>query len=204
MARIFLQMQLVLAMLLLGACSRDELTPIELPAEASAVSAPFLAALTKGDRMAAEKMSGRYFVDDTRAQFESAHQDLTNAPKLIPIANIPKRTATGTDPNETTVIYAARQGKDWISAEIRLGRIAGEPFEVEYWAVTKGPGRPDVLARGDKLRKTILVSAGVAIPLGLLALVLIFWLVRRKPRVFAAPPPPPRAAARTTRDLLDD
>ena len=204
MARIFLQMQLVLAMLLLGACSRDELTPVELPAEASAVSTPFLAALTKGDRMTAEKMSGRYFVDDTRAQFESAHGDLSNAPKLIPIANIPKRTATGTDPNETTVIYATRQGKDWISAEIRLGRIAGEPFEVEYWAVTKGPERPDVLARGDKVRKTILVSAGIAIPLGLLTLALIIWWVRRKPRLITASPPPRRAAARTTRDPSED
>lgn len=202
MGRIFLHVFAMLAVAFLAGCNRNELKAVELPADVTAVTAPFFKAVRSGDRAAAEKWVNRYFVDDTQAQFAAAHDDLDHAPRLIPIAYRPKPTAFGVDENEATIFYVGKKGREWVTAEIRLGRIEGESFDIEYWNVLKSPDMPPILKVGQDVRfYTIIASVAVALA-ALLFLALLIWFVKRKAHLLGPQPlSERREGAKTTRDM---
>lgn len=201
MARIFLQFSVLIGALLLSGCNRNEIEKVDVPKDVAAVSEPFLAAIKKGDRAGAEKFVDRYAIDETRQQFAPAQADLEASGKLVPVSYRPKQGAFGINNNEATVVYMNRTGKDWITATVRLGRVKGEQFKVEHWDVLYSSGTPPVMEQANQVRWFMgYFMAGLAV-LGLVALGLILWLLKRRPQIVAVDNPAERrAAATTTRD----
>jgi hypothetical protein len=69
MARIFLVFALAASSIGPNSCSPNAVDEVSLPAEVAAVSAPFIAAVKRGDTKRAEQRMAPSFVDDSRVQF---------------------------------------------------------------------------------------------------------------------------------------
>jgi hypothetical protein len=113
---------------------------------------------------------------------------------------------TGPEDSEVTIIYAAKTGDKWATAEVRLFRLGDEPYEVDYWKID------DKTRRRQKLHPRPAPDVrGFCRDWPVL---LLCWVRRRLPsccgssaasRMSLHPNPRPKArvAAVTTRDTSD-
>ena len=180
---------------------QNEVVPVTLPEDVAAITSPFLAAVKRGDQATIEKRMTTSFVDDSRAQFDDMAALLKKSPPLTPAIYIPKAGTFGPNQNEISVIYAAHKGTNWTSAEIRLYRPDGGPFEVEYWDVKSSTEPPALIAHANQMRSFMTWSMGALAIFALLGLSLLIWIVKRRPQILAPNAvPESRQVAATVRD----
>lgn len=203
----FLKRAPLLLLFLLAACAWNEPDRIELPADIEAVSTPFMTALQKGDRIAAQRRVAPPARDELEASFQSDFNSLKSSPALTPrfITYKPKHMI-GPQDSEVTIIYAAKDGGNWTTAEVRLFRLGDEPYEVDHWAI--GNKAPIAKTYTPNLRPMFRLFAGMAgaiVVIGLLTIGITLWIVRRKPQLVAPiPAAERRIAAVTTREAAED
>jgi hypothetical protein len=201
MPRIFLVLALILG---LSACNQQPVSEVALPDEVAAVTAPFLAAVKRGDQKTAEKFVAPTFVDDSKLQFAEMSALLGKSPALKPAIFRQKPGTIIANENEVSIIFANKDGKQWISSEIRLYRPENEDFEIEYWDVTASEKPPELLAHAAQMRMyTGWFTAGLAV-MALLGLALLIWVVKRRTHIIAPDPVvETRRVASTVRDSVD-
>jgi hypothetical protein len=208
MTAIFSRTGLLGLLLLLAGCGEREPAVITPPTEVAAVIEPFLAAIRNGQIDAAKSHVLHGAADELDTQFAADYAQLAKAPPLKPRFLEKKPTPVfGANFEIVTLVYAARHNGKWTSATIRAARSnPSDPFKVEYWRVTNAAPQPTMLANADPKRVemqqkiTIWMMAGLSL-LGVLGLILIFWLVKRKPHLIAPDAPAEvRKSAATVRD----
>ena len=203
----FLKRLPLLFLFLLAACSWSEPDLIELPRDIGPTSDAFVAALQKGDRVVAERHVAPTARDELSAHFSNKSNYLKAEPKLTPrfITYKPEHMM-GPEDSEVTIIYAAKDGGKWTTAEVRLFRLNDEPYEVDFWKISNVT--PVAKTYSPNLKPMFGVFAGLAgaiVVLGLLTIALVLWIVRRKPHVVAPEPVSERrVAAVTTRETSSD
>ncbi len=204
----FLAMRLIflsMMLLLLGGCEREPAV-ISPPKGTAAVIEPFLKDLRAGNKAAAARHVSPAAVDELEVQFAADHKLLAAAPPLTPRYTTDNISPSFGEGQEVTLVYAAKQGEKWTSATVRVYRYRDEAYQVEYWRITdKPPVR--ALSSGATSEKNMQRQNNariIALGLGALAifgLVLLVWLLRRKPHLVAAEnAPETRQPARTIRD----
>jgi hypothetical protein len=201
MPRIFLVLAVALSIFGLSACDRAPVTQVPLPDDVLAVTAPFLAAVKRGDQAAAEKFMSETFVDDSRIQFAEMSALLKKSPPLVPAIYQPKAELLGPNENEVNLTFATKDGKQWISSEIRMYRPENGKFEIEYWDVNAADKPPELLAHAAQMRMfTGWFMGGMAV-MALLGLALLIWVVKRRTHIIAPDPVlETRRVAATVRD----
>jgi len=201
MPRIFLVLAMALSVFGLSACNRAPVNEVPLPDDVAAVTTPFLAAVKRGDQAAAEKYVSKGFVDDSRIQFAEMSALLKKSPELVPAIYQPKPELLGPNKNEVNLTFATKDGKQWISSEMRLYRPEGGTFEIEYWDVNAADKAPELLAHAQQMRMfTGWLTAGLAV-MALLGLALLIWVVKRRTHIIAPEPViETRRVASTVRD----
>lgn len=174
------------ALLMLSGCQQKMASTVPLPNDIKAVTQPFLRAVTEKQFTKAEKYIGRGAVDEAREQFADAQVTLSTAPKLRPVMMRYKPTAFGQpDTNDVTVLYAAKADGLWTSVHMRLFRLEGEPYEIQYFYVNNEAEMPQELAMGQRLRNWLMIGLAAMAFMGVLALGLILWLVKKKRHLLA-------------------
>jgi hypothetical protein len=202
MPRIFLVLAILAALFGLSACDRKPVNEVQLPADVAAVTAPFLAAIKRGDQAAAEKFVSEGFVDDSRVQFAEMSALLKKSPPLVSAIYAPKPGMLGPDKNEVTVTFAAKDGKQWVSSEIRLYRPENGDFEIEYWDVNAAEKPPELLAHAQDMQNFMAWFMGGMAVMALLGLALLIWVVKRRTHIIAPEPVvETRRVAATVRDV---
>jgi hypothetical protein len=201
MSRIFLVQAIMVSTLGLSACDRAAVNQVPLPDDVAAVTTPFLAAVKRGDQAAAEKFVSEGFADDSRIQFAEMSALLKKSPEVVPAIYQPKAQLLGPNKNEVNLTFAAKDGKQWISSEIRMYRPEGGKFEIEYWDVNAADKPPELLAHAQQMRMyTGWFTAGLAV-MALLGLALLIWVVKRRTHIIAPEPIiETRRVASTVRD----
>jgi hypothetical protein len=201
MSRIFLVLAVALSIFGLSACDRAAVNQVPLPDDVAAVTTPFLAAVKRGDQAAAEKFVSEGFVDDSRVQFAEMSALLKKSPALVPAIYQPKAQLIGPNKNEVNLTFAAKDGKQWVSSEIRMYRPEGGKFEIEYWDVNAAEKPPELLAHAQQMRTyTAWFTAGLAV-MALLGLALLIWVVKRRTHIISPEPViETRRVASTVRD----
>ena len=201
MSRIFLVLSVALSIFGLSACDRAPVTQVPLPDDVAAVTTPFLAAVKRGDQVAAEKFVTEGFTDDSRIQFAEMSALLKKSPALVPAIYQPKAELLGPNKNEVNLTFAAKDGKQWVSSEIRMYRPEGGKFEVEYWDVNASEKPPELLAHAAQMKTfTGWFMGGLAV-MALLGLALLIWVVKRRTHIIAPDPVlETRRVASTVRD----
>jgi len=201
MSRIYLVLAVALSILGLSACDRAAVNEVPLPDDVAAVTTPFLAAVKRGDQAAAEKFVAPTFVDDSKLQFAEMSALLGKSPALKPTIYRQKPGTIIANENEVSIIFAAKDGENWISSEIRLYRPENEEFEIEYWDVNAAAKPPELLAHAQQMRMyTGWFTAGLAV-MALLGLALLLWVVKRRTHIIAPEPVvETRRVAATVRD----
>lgn len=182
MARILMLLVMVFG---LNACNRQPVIEVQLPDDVAAVATPFLAAVRRGDEAAAEKFVTKGFMDDSRMQFAEMSALLKKSPKLVPAIYQPKASTFGTNKNEVMLTFAAKDGKQWITSEIRLYRPEDGKFEIEYWDVNAAEKPPEVLAHAQDMQNFFGWFMGGMAVMALLGLALLIWMVKRRTHIFA-------------------
>lgn len=185
MSRIFMILAFVVSFFGPASCAENEIDHVTLPADVAAVTSPFIAAVKRGDQAAIEKRMTASFVDDSRAQFDNMAVLLKKSPPLTPAIYVPKPSTFGPNQNEVSVTYAAHDGTKWTSAEIRLYRTEGGPFEVEYWDVKSTTEPPALIAHAKEMRTFMSWIMGALAIIALLGLLLLIWVVKRRPHILA-------------------
>jgi hypothetical protein len=202
MPRIFLVLAILAALFGLSACDRKPVNEVQLPADVAAVTVPFLAAIKRGDQAAAEKFVSEGFVDDSRVQFAEMSALLKKSPPLVSAIYAPKPGMLGPDKNEVTVTFAAKDGKQWVSSEIRLYRPENGDFEIEYWDVNAAEKPPELLAHAQDMQNFMGWFMGGMAVMALLGLALLIWVVKRRTHIIAPEPVvETRRVAATVRDV---
>jgi hypothetical protein len=201
MPRIFLAFAIVAAFFGLSACDRPPVNEVKLPDDVAAVTTPFLAAVKRGDQAAAEKFVSAGFVDDSRVQFAEMSALLKNSPPLVSAIYQPKPGMLGPDKNEVNLTFAAKDGKQWISSEIRMYRPEGGKFEIEYWDVNAAEKPPELLAHAQEMQNFMGWFMGGMAVMALAGLALLIWVVKRRTHIIAPEPVlETRSVAATVRD----
>lgn len=180
MSRIFLLFMVAIAAFGVTACGRQTEVQTPLPQEISAVTKPFFAAVRRGDRQAAEKFVAPEFIDKSGTQFATMSKILKDAPPLP--STIYQRGADG-----PFLIFAARDGKDWISSEMRLARINGN-YAIQYWDIKKSSKPPSILAHVQEMKRFVnygMIALAICAALALAALI---WFVRNRTHLVAPTP----------------
>lgn len=179
MVRIFLFLPLALCTLLLTGCESQPVTPTHLPDEITAVTQPFLQAVRRGDRQAAEKYIAPGFMDDSEVQFQEMSAILKKAPPLVPAIHLKQQ-------NGSYVTYAAQDGQSWVTSEMRVTRI-NRNVVIEYWDVTSAKQPPEMLKHAQDMRRyTRYIMLGGALS-ALAGLALLIWLVRNRTHIISPP-----------------
>ena len=199
----FLKRLPLLFLFLLAACSWNEPATVELPRDIGATSDAFVAALQKGEKAAAARHVAPTALDELEARFSKESKELQAAPKLTPrFISYKPEGMQGPEDSEVTVTYAAKDNGKWTTAEVRLFRLRNEPYEVDYWKISNE--MPVAKSYTPDLRPmygVFAALAGAIFVIGLLAIGIILWIVRRKPHVVAPEPVAERrVAAVTTRE----
>jgi hypothetical protein len=204
MTRIFLFIALIASLVGLSGCNHQPVTEVKLPGDVAAVTTPFLAAVKRGDQKAAEKFVAPNFVDDSRVQFSEMSALLKKSPTLISAIYQPKPGMLGPDKNEVTVTFAAKDGGEWISSEIRMYREEGGKFEIEYWDVNADKKPPELLAHAGEMQNFMIWFMGGMAVFALLCLAILIWVIKRKTHIIAPEPVfEERRVAATTRDFAE-
>lgn len=208
MARIFVVLvvlvvvAVVTSMLILSACDKAVVPEVKMPDDVVAVTTPFFAAVRRGDQAAAEKFVAPTFVDDSRVQFDEMSVILKKSPKLVAAMYAPKPGMLGPDESEVNLLFAAKDGDQWTSSEIRMYRAEGETFEIEYWDVASSNEAPHTLANAAMMQQFMGWFMGGMAVLALLALAALIWFVKRRTHIFAPNTVTDiRRVATTVRDL---
>jgi hypothetical protein len=187
--RIFIWVMCALGLVLLGGCRYAGADAINLPADVKAVSEPFLDAIKKGNHAKAEKYISKGAIDDAQGYYDDAQSDLAKAPDLKPVSIRYAQNMFGQpNKNDVNILYAAEQKGIWTSIEMRLFRLEGERYEVEYWEVKLGNKQPETLARGEQFKTWILYGLIMFGVLGVLFLIFLFWFVRNKAHILSPDP----------------
>ena len=93
----------------------------------------------------------------------------------------------GPNKNEVNLTFATKEGKQWISSEIRLYRPEGGKFEIEYWDVNSDVKPPNLLAHADRNAEFHgLVHGRNGGACALLGLALLIWVVKRRTHIHRA------------------
>jgi hypothetical protein len=184
-------------LLLLAGCGEREPAVIDEPTEAKAVIAPFLKELRAGNKENAKAFVSTAAYDELEAQFAADQKKLANAPALTPRFTT-QSASTGrvmgqefsADGHEITVVYAAKQKDKWISATVRIYRYRDEPYKVEYWRVTNKRPQPALNSSIDpklmaQQHKLMYWTFGGLVLFAVLGLILLIWLVKRRPHLIA-------------------
>ena len=188
MSRIFLGLVVVISLVGLFACSRQPVNAVQLPDDVAAVTTPFLAAVKRGDQAAAENFISKGFIDDSRVQFAEMSALLKKSPALVLAIYAPKPGMLGPNKDEVNLTFAAKDGEQWITSEIRLYHPEGGKFEIEYWDVNADKKPPEILAHAEQMRKfTGWFMGGLAV-MALLGLALLIWVVKRRTHIIAPDP----------------
>ena len=203
----FLKRLPLLFLFVLAACSWSESAVVELPGDIAATSSAFVSALQKGDRAAAERHVAPTARDELEAQFSNEYKILQAATGLKPrFITYKPEAMMGPEDSEVTIVYAAKDDGKWTMAEVRLFRLGDEPYEVDYWKISNDT--PTAKTYTPDLKPMLGVFAGLAgaiVVLGLLAIGILLWIVRRKPHIVVSEPVVERrVAAVTTRESADD
>ncbi len=202
MARIFLLFAIVASVIGLSACNRQPVNEVRLPDDVAAVTTPFLAAVKRGDQAAVEKFVSSGFIDDSRVQFAEMSALLKKSPPLVSAIYQPKPGLLGPNENEVNLTFAAKDGKQWISSEIRMYREDGGTFEIEYWDVNAAEKPPELLAHAEQMQNFMGWFMGGMAVMALLGLALLIWVVKRRTHIIAPEPVVEhRRVAATVRDL---
>jgi hypothetical protein len=198
MSRIFLVLALIWG---LSACNRQPVNEVALPDDVAAVTTPFLAAVKRGDQAAAEKFIAPTFVDDSKLQFGEMSELLETSPALKPAIFRQKPGTIIADENEVSIIFAAKDGKRWISSEIRLYRPENGTFEIEYWDINAAEKPPELLAHAQQMQNFMGWFMGGMAVMALAGLALLIWAVKRRTHIIAPEPiVETRRVAATVRD----
>lgn len=185
--RIFLA-ALLLAFIGLSACNRQPVTEVSLPTDVAAVTTPFLAAVRRGDQKAAEKFVSDGFLDDSRVQFEEMSALLKKSPDLVPAIYQPKMETFGANEDEVMLTFAAKEGDQWITSEIRMYRPEKGKFEVEYWDVNSDVKPPELLKQAGEMQQFMAWFMGGLALMALFGLALLIWVVKRRTHIIAPEP----------------
>lgn len=201
MPRIFLALSIIASLFGLSACNGQPVNEVNLPDDLAAVTTPFLLAVKRGDQAAAEKFVSEGFIDDSRVQFAEMSALLKKSPPLVSAIYQPKAELLGPNKNEVNLTFAAKDGKQWISSEIRLYRPDNGKFEIEYWDVNAAENPPELLAHAQQMRMfTGWFMGGMAV-MALAGLALLIWVVKRRTHIIAPEPLiETRRVAATVRD----
>lgn len=167
-------------LLLLAGCNREPAV-ISPPKEAAAVAAPFLKQMAAGNKESASAYVANGAMDELQTQFAADHKRLAAAPALTPryIDRIG---------DKIVLVYAAKKNDKWTSATLRLYRVGNEPFKIEYWRVANREPVPTMVASTDpklvKMQQTMMyVMFGAMGLFGLIALGVLFWVIKRRPQL---------------------
>jgi hypothetical protein len=199
--RIFLVAMLFAAFLGLSGCNRQPVTEVALPADVAAVTTPFLAAVRRGDQAAAEKFVTEGFADDSRMQFAEMSALLKKSPELVPAIYHPKPGTFGPNENEVMLTFAAKEGDQWITSEVRMYRPENGDFEVEYWDVNSDTKPPELLKHAGEMQLFMGWFMGGLALMALFGLALLIWVVKRRTHIIAPDPMvETRRVAATVRD----
>jgi hypothetical protein len=183
---IFLRLLMMFGVLCIGGCKNDVPKPVDLPKEISVVTQPFLAALKRGDITQAEHYMGEDARDDAVDDYEPTQKALSKTTELRPIIIRYKPTIFGQpDRNDVTLIYVAKKGAVWTSLQMRLFRLEGERYEIEYWTVKQENKVPPALAQGELFKKWVMIAMLAMAVMALLFLMSLIWFVRRKRHIVA-------------------
>ncbi len=197
----------ILFLFLLAGCSWTEPGVIDLPDEIGKRSSAFVSALQKGDRAAAERAVAPTAADELEAMFAEQHKQLKQKPKLTPrFITYKPREMMGPADSEVTVIYAAKDGDQWTTAEVRLFRLNDEPYEVDYWKISNDAPVAKAYAPDLKPLYGVFIWLAAAIfVIGIVTIAVVLWIVKRKPHVVSPEPViERRPAAVATRESDDD
>jgi predicted small lipoprotein YifL len=192
MKAIFSKGVLLALLMLITGCGEREPAVITPSKEAAAVIEPFLQKLRAGDQKAAAAYVTSGASDELEAQFASDSKKLAATVKLTPRFTslpTPKPTMQDTD-NKTELVYAAKKGEQWTSANIRIAKQADNRYKIEYWRITNKEPVPPFMtgaeAKAIKQQQQIMTWVFVAMGgLGIAGLALLIWFVRRKPHLIA-------------------
>ncbi len=184
--RIFLIIFIAMGVLGVGGCKDEMPDALELPKEISSVSQPFIAALKRGDIAVPERYMGVDAREDAVEYYGPAKIALGKAPELRPVIIRYKPTPFGQpDKNDVTITYVAKKGAIWTSLNMRLFRLEGEQYEIEYWNVKQEPKQPQALAIGEKAKTWLMIAMLAVAVLAVLFLLFLIWFVRRKSHIVA-------------------
>jgi hypothetical protein len=206
MTGIFSRGALLMLFALLAGCSEREPAIITPPKDVAAVVEPFLEKLRVGDKASAAKQVSSAATDELDRQFAADHKKLAATTKLTPRFITRKTTPSYGAGDEATLVYAARNKGKWTSATVRVYRYRDEPYKVEYWRVTNAAPTPalssdmdpEKLKQSQQMMMWIFGALGIA---ALFGLILLIWLLKRKPHILVPEDvPETRASASTVQD----
>jgi hypothetical protein len=202
-----------MVLMLICACKAPEPRKINVPDDVAEVIEPFLREMQAGNRAKAAAFVAYGALDEFNAQYSTDQKKLSVVPPLT--ARFIKIPHLG-DPgyqyglHEANVVYAVRKGEKWTTASIRLNRDDNSPYKIEYIRITHNMPSP-ALYNGTaqqtmKLRKDVFLWVmGAGALLGLIGLIFIFWLIKRRTHLIVPEIAPEyRAAAVTTREKGDN
>lgn len=202
----FLKRLPLVLLFLLAACSWNEPAVVDVPKEIDSASGAFVDAVQKGDQQAAAKHVAPTAQDELAAQFASDSKALKAVPKLTPrFITYKPASMMGPEDSEVTIIYAAHAKGKWTTIEVRLFRMRNEHYEVDFWKIgNEFPSAKSYMPSVAPMFGLFATIAGIIAFLGLAAIALIIWIVRRKPHIVVPEPTiERRVAAVTTRETSD-
>jgi hypothetical protein len=196
-------------LILLSGCGEREPVVIVAPKDVAAVVAPFLRELRAGNKDKAMQYVSPAARDEFAQQYEADQKKLAAAPELTPRFILPqpklKPNILGaeSDSTETSIVYASRKDGKWTSATVRLYRYRDETYVIEYWRITNQAPTPvlrssqEEEAMKETTPRMMWMMGGLAI-LSLIGLVVLIWLVKRRPAIISPDIPEERRAAAIT------
>jgi hypothetical protein len=192
-------------LVLLSSCGEREPAVIDAPKDVAKVVAPFLKELRAGNKDKAMQYVSPAARDEFAQQYAADQKILAAGPELT--ARFIKPQGFKGDGTETSIVYAARKNGKWTSATVRLYHYRDEPYEIEYWRITNQAPSPVLQSSTEeKMMKEMAPAflwsmAGMGL-LGVSGIVLLLWLVKRRPKIISPDiPDERRAAAITVREI---
>jgi hypothetical protein len=197
---------LAMLLLLLAACGGREPGMITPTKDAAAAIEPFLDALRNGDKAAAAKLITPAATDELDAKFADDSKKLSAVDRPTPRLEIPNTPSSFDGSSKVTLVYAAKKDGKWTSATVRVYRGVEGPYRVEYWRVANVEPSAAIHSGMDpkavrtQQQMTFWVLAALSL-FGVLGIILLIWIVRRKPHlVVNETQGEERAAASTVRE----
>ncbi len=185
--RIFLSILAMLGVLQLAACKLPEPRAVDIPPDISAVTLPFIDAIKRNEVAKAQAYISTYERDDAVEEFSADHAMLTKTPALKPQMFQYNRDPFGQPDKKTAKIwYMAHSGKLWTELEIKLSRVDGGKYEIDYYSIKQSDKMPEMLTTQETVRKWVFWGALAAAITGIAFLGFLIWLIRRRTHMFVS------------------